>query len=200
MRPVVASTSLLLPSYVPYPCPTRTQSFPPLPCSCLDVCPAIDPHISSYYLHFPVLALVCALLLSNVYRVISPTSLLLPSYAPCHCPTFTLSLPLLPCPCPKCVLPLPPLPCSCLHICPALVPRVPSYYLYSPALAFICALSLSHTYPVVAPTSLLLPSYVPCPCSKCVLPLPPLPCSCLRMCPGLVLHVPSHCPTSLLLP
>ena len=221
--PVITSTPLLLPSYVPCPCPIRTQSLPPLPCSCLhmypalvpnafchclhfhalafvcvlalsytypviaplpcsclDVCSARVPHVPSHYLHFPPLAFICVLPLCHTYPVIASTALLLPSYVPCPCGTRTQSLPLL--------------PSSCLHMCPALVPHVPSHCLHCPALAFICALPLSHTYPDTAFTSLLLPSYVPCPCPTCVLPLSPLPCICLHMCPALVPHVSCHCP------
>ena len=223
MRPAVASTSLLLPSYFPCSCPTRTQLLPPLPCSCLHMCPVLVPYVPSRCPHFPAPAFICTLPLFQMRSAIASTSMLLPSYVSWPCPTRTQSLPHFPAlalmcalpvshinpviastslllhlyvswPCPTRTQSLPPLPSSCLHMCPALVPHVPSHCLHCPALAFICALPLSHTYPDTAFTSLLLPSYVPCPCPTCVLPLSPLPCICLHMCPALVPHVSCHCP------
>ena len=96
-------TSLLLPSYVPFPCSTCDR---PLP-------------------YFPALASICALPLLHMWPAIAPTCPDLASYLPClsHniCTHFS---PHVPCPCPIIFLPFAIMhKCPIFDMCSALYPR-----------------------------------------------------------------------------
>ena len=84
--PVFASTSLLLPSYVPCPCPT-------LHCFCLHIsCHALPlalvPHLDSHCLHMcPVIALLILLL---TYIISCDVSFLSPEICPTLFPTCSM--------------------------------------------------------------------------------------------------------------
>ena len=121
--------------------------------------PAFVPHQPFHCPHtFPAIVVICAL----------PSPLCgLPLYPhllyPCPHMDFAWCLPSFNTYAPPCLLP--PYICHALnnrifpfsYISPALVPNASCRCLHFPALAFICALPLSHTYSVISSTSLLLP-------------------------------------------